>query len=276
MALPAVEPAAGGFGLRFATAALLAPMALGAALLGGVVFAVLVLVAAVGLAWEWSRLVAVSLVVVAVVIVACWSVAAPLGPWPGFAAVAAGAGAAWLATRCDRGDRTRALWALLGVIYIGVPMVALLALRARPEDGAVVVGGLFLVVWATDTGAFVVGRAIGGPRLAPRWSPGKTWAGAVGGVLGAVLVASVVVAAGWAPRPWLVLGVCLLLSVTAQVGDLAESLIKRHFHRKDSGRVLPGHGGLFDRLDSLLATAPVLALVVASGGDDAWLLRGSP
>ena len=276
MALPAVDPAAGGFGPRLATAALLAPPALGAAWLGGIVFSVLVLLVAVGLAWEWSRLANAPAIVVVSAVIAGWAAIVSLGPLPGLAAVMAGAGVAWLLATFRGGHAAKAFWTPLGAVYIGVPMIALLALRARPGDGAFLVAGLFVVVWATDSAGYLVGRAVGGPRLAPRWSPRKTWAGALGGVFGAAFVAAAAVVGGLAPQPWLLLGVAVLLSVAAQVGDLAESMIKRHFHRKDSGRVLPGHGGLFDRLDSLLATTPVLTLVMASGGDEAWLLRGSP
>ncbi len=119
---------------------------------------------------------------------------------------------------------------------------------------------LFLaaIVWGGDIGAYLVGRLVGGPRLAPRISPGKTWSGALGGTLVAVL-------AGLAVRPGhaLLAGlVALLLSVAAQAGDLLESGLKRRFGVKDSGRLIPGHGGLLDRLDGVLTSAPLLAALV--------------
>jgi phosphatidate cytidylyltransferase len=122
------------------------------------------------------------------------------------------------------------------------------------------------VVWATDIGAYVVGRALGGPRLAPRWSPHKTWAGLAGGVVCAALT-------GWATAAWLetspALAVALVsagLAVIEQFGDLAESVAKRRFGVKDSSGLIPGHGGLLDRLDGLLAVIPVVALLTLIGG----------
>jgi phosphatidate cytidylyltransferase len=121
-------------------------------------------------------------------------------------------------------------------------------------------------VWATDIGAYAAGRSLGGPRLAPRWSPRKTWAGLAGGVLGAALV-------GWATAAWLgvpaALPLVLLsaaLAIVEQLGDLAESLAKRRFGVKDTSGLIPGHGGLLDRLDGLLAVAPAVALLTVIGG----------
>jgi phosphatidate cytidylyltransferase len=170
--------------------------------------------------------------------------------------------------------RREFLWTALGTAYIGVPLAALLALRSRIGDGALSVLFLFAVVWATDTGAYFVGRAVGGAPLAPTWSPRKTRSGALGGLAAGLLAGFGAWIAGLAAGLWPILVLALVLSVAAEVGDLFESFLKRHFHRKDSGRIIPGHGGLFDRLDSLLTAAPVMALVMAAGGPDQWLLRG--
>jgi phosphatidate cytidylyltransferase len=113
-----------------------------------------------------------------------------------------------------------------------------------------------LVVWAGDVGAYLVGRLIGGPRLAPKISPGKTWSGAGGGTVAAVLAGA---AAGF-ETPLRAAVLALVLSLVAQAGDLLESAIKRHFGAKDSGWIIPGHGGLLDRLDGVLAAAPVALL----------------
>jgi phosphatidate cytidylyltransferase len=153
-----------------------------------------------------------------------------------------------------------------GLAYVLIGGVALLWLRKDPVAGRADVLFLLLVVWAGDIGAYLIGRWIGGPRLAPRISPGKTWSGAVGSLLAAVAVGllaahllsdavgsrAIVIAAG--------------LNVVAQSGDLLESLVKRRLEVKDSGRLIPGHGGLFDRLDSILAAAPVAALLALTVG----------
>ncbi len=153
--------------------------------------------------------------------------------------------------------------ALAGMVYLGVPVVCLASLRLRPGGLALM---LFLVVLVSccDIGAYLVGRLLGGPKLAPRISPGKTWSGAVGGlgfgITGGVLAAA---AAGLRAELGAIAVFALLLAVVAELGDLAESAIKRRFGVKDSGRLLPGHGGLLDRFDGLLATAPVACLLLA-------------
>jgi len=125
---------------------------------------------------------------------------------------------------------------------------------------------LLLTVWANDIGAFVVGRGLGGPRLAPSISPAKTWAGFWGGITAAGLVGGLValVAGAQAPLAAVVLGA--VLAVVGQGGDLFESAIKRRYKVKDSGQLIPGHGGLLDRIDGLVAAAPVLALFQAVVG----------
>jgi phosphatidate cytidylyltransferase len=135
-------------------------------------------------------------------------------------------------------------------------------LRADPVYGQLTIFWLFGVVWATDIGAYAAGRTIGGAKLAPRISPNKTWAGLAGGVLSAGLVGLGV--AIWFvkdPHPLALAGLSAALAVLAQLGDLGESSLKRHFGVKDSGRLIPGHGGVLDRCDGLLSTAPAVALL---------------
>jgi len=150
-------------------------------------------------------------------------------------------------------------------LWLALPCVALLWL-AREGGGRVTLLWLFAVVWATDIGAYATGRGIGGPRLAPRWSPRKTWAGFAGGMLCAALIGALTaIAAGRSQALPLVL-VSAGLAIVAQFGDLAESLAKRRFGVKDSSSLIPGHGGLLDRLDGLLAVIPAVALMTLFGG----------
>lgn len=150
----------------------------------------------------------------------------------------------------------------LGLPYLGLTVVALLFVR---QDGWHAVAWLLLVVWSTDIGGYVFGRWIGGPKLAPRLSPKKTWAGLIGGAG----LAAVIGAVGWAlmhhgGAGWLVAALAAIaLALIAQAGDLAESAAKRHYGVKDSGTLIPGHGGVLDRIDGLLAAAPVFALFSA-------------
>ncbi len=151
-----------------------------------------------------------------------------------------------------------------GLLYVGCAALTLFWLRERPGSGRVEVFFLLFAVWATDSGAYLAGRLIGGPKLAPRLSPSKTWAGLAGGV-GAAFLIGVTFAALASPMPEgsgvLRAGLLgALLALIAQGGDLAESALKRRFGKKDSGRLIPGHGGLLDRLDGLLAAAPAAAL----------------
>lgn len=161
---------------------------------------------------------------------------------------------------------TVSVWRPAGVAYAAVLGVGLLSIRLAP-DGLVAVLLVLAVVWTTDTGAFVAGRLIGGAKLWPAVSPGKTWAGAAGGLVAGV-VAGVVVAAVFGIAPGAALFVVIAgLSVAGQGGDLFESWVKRRFGAKDSSRLVPGHGGLMDRVDGLVF-ATGLALLVG------WLHAG--
>jgi phosphatidate cytidylyltransferase len=153
------------------------------------------------------------------------------------------------------------LWQCAGVFYLGLPALALVALRAFPMHGAQIVGGMFFLVWATDTGALVWGGLIGGPRLAPKLSPGKTWAGTIGGSLTAAVIYSCFIALIGGPMLEAA-AFALAFSVVAHGGDLLESFVKRRFGRKDSGAAIPGHGGVLDRIDSILAASVAMAILV--------------
>ena len=153
----------------------------------------------------------------------------------------------------------------------GAATLALLWLRADPAVGLGNVLFVMLVVWASDIGAYMVGRLIGGPKLAPSISPGKTRSGAVGGLVSAMLIGLIAaeMTNGGAPlRAALEAG---LLGIASQSGDLLESAIKRRAGVKDSGWILPGHGGLLDRLDGLLTAAPLAAIMALAAGQGMYL-----
>ena len=159
----------------------------------------------------------------------------------------------------------------IGLPYAGIGGLALLWLRLQPHHGLYDTMFLIVVIWGTDIGAYLVGRVVGGAEIGAAHLPGKTWSGAIGGLLiggfcGAML-------AGGVHGPDLAaLLAGFLLSIFAQAGDLLESAIKRRLGVKDSGRTIPGHGGLFDRLDGFLAAAPVAAILALSvhGGLPLW------
>lgn len=238
--------------LRVLSALVLLPVGIGCLWLGGWVWALLIAAAAAGLAVEFSALCGASAGAAAALALAATGCAA-VG-LTGFAllVLVGGTAATWW--------QARRIWPALGVPYVGLTAVALIWLRDADAAGLRDVLFVLLVVWATDIAAYLVGRLVGGPRLAPRISPGKTWSGAAGGLAGAVL-------AGWLVAPGLssVL-VAAGLSVVAQAGDLMESGIKRRFGVKDFGKLIPGHGGLLDRLDGVLTAAPAAALLALAAG----------
>lgn len=162
-------------------------------------------------------------------------------------------------------------WALTAQLHLGLAVVAILFLRALPGVGLDLVVFLFAMVWMSDIGGYVAGRLVGGPKLAPRVSPNKTWAGAVGALLFALAAAAVMArSVGLDAEPALL--VAGGLSIVAQAGDLFESWVKRRFDVKDSGNLIPGHGGILDRVDGLLFAAPALAAIAVFFGTDfiAW------
>lgn len=244
--------------VRVRSAAVLAPPVLLICYVGSLSFAALLVCAAAILAQEWTRLVgngldgqrdvlllATTLVVALVAgAFAHWSLALVL--------LVVGSAVAWVASGGER-------WYAVGVLVLGMPLLALLALRAMPDSGRFLLFWMVATIWAFDTGAYLSGRAIGGPKLAPRVSPNKTWAGVLGGTLSAAAVGAI---AAWIAgnAPVLPLSAAsAAIGVVGQLGDLAESAIKRHFGVKDTGTLIPGHGGLLDRVDALLAASLVTA-----------------
>jgi phosphatidate cytidylyltransferase len=182
-----------------------------------------------------------------------------------------GLAAAGLAASDGLARAGRGRWQGLGVLYVGLPCIAIIWVRAQHEAGLATLLWLLALVSAVDTGAFAAGRLIGGPRLAPRISPKKTWAGLGGGVISAMLIGWI--AAFWLGQPrWLpLILVSGVLAVVEQAGDLAESAFKRRFGVKDSSQLIPGHGGVLDRVDGLLAVSLAVGVAEYSfGGILAW------
>jgi len=158
-------------------------------------------------------------------------------------------------------DRQSGGWALAGLIYVALPAWALVWLRSDPSYGLLAIVFLLAVAWTTDTASYLGGRSLGGPKLAPRVSPNKTWSGFFTGLLGPVIVGFAFALYLGDTSPWILALVSLALALACQAGDLLESAVKRHFHVKDMSQLIPGHGGLFDRIDSLLLAAVVAALI---------------
>ena len=218
--------------LRVCSALMLVPLAVAVAYVDGVAFALFWCAAAAVTLWEWILLVAAS---------------------HGRAAMLAPAG--------------QRIWLAAGIPYSAAIAISPIVLRRDPGYGFLAIMFLFAVVWGTDTAAYFIGRAIGGAKLVPRVSPNKTWSGALAGVAAAALLGVIVARAGGVMGLPAVAALAALLSIVAQGGDLFESFLKRRFGAKDSGRLIPGHGGLMDRLDGFVAAGALAALIgVVRGG----------
>lgn len=247
---------------RVVSALILAPLALVPAYFGPPVWDVLVAVMGVFMAWEWARLCggahlsragAVSMAIAPAAV----AVAALGGVMPALIVVGAGVVLIGLGARVE-GARNP-VWLAAGVAYVGVPCLAMACLRASPDDGLATLLWVLALVWATDTGAYLAGRGLGGPKLAPRISPNKTWSGLIGGMVAAAMTG---VAASFLVEDalaWITVPVSAGLAVIEQAGDLFESAVKRHFGVKDSSHLIPGHGGVLDRVDGLLAVSVAVA-----------------
>jgi len=264
MALPLGAAKPDALVLRILSAAILAPLAVLAAWLGGPLLAALTILAAALMGWEWGRLTdsgrfgAVGALVAGTDVIVA-GVAALGWPAAALALLAAGSVARMLRPAAEAGAN---LWAAIGTFWIGASCVALLWLAADPATGRATVLWIFALVWATDSAAYLVGRWVGGPRLAPRWSPKKTWSGALGGAAAAALVGAMCAKILDVSASYTVVLVSLGLSVVEQMGDLAESAAKRRFGVKDASALIPGHGGFLDRLDGMLAVLAVTAIMV--------------
>jgi phosphatidate cytidylyltransferase len=271
---------AGELALRVCSALVLAPLALGIAYVGGWTFVVFWLVAAMVVFWEWTSLVAgrdqrpILIAGGAAVLFAILLAGSAGNAVEGIHKVRLVAsiivlvmgmlGVAALTTSARRG------WVAGGIPYAGGIGIAAIVLRSDAVFGFIAIMFLFAMVWTTDIFAYFVGRAAGGPKLAPRFSPKKTWSGAVAGVVAAVVVALIVARAAGLNGLLPIATIAILLSVAAQAGDLFESLLKRRFGAKDSSQLIPGHGGLMDRLDGFVAAAVLAAAIgLVRGGLEA-------
>jgi phosphatidate cytidylyltransferase len=164
--------------------------------------------------------------------------------------------------------RAHRSWSAIGLAYTAAALFACVLLRRDPSHGFVALIFVFLIVWITDILGYFVGRGVGGPKLWVRVSPKKTWSGAIGGIVGSILFAVAFAAAGYGSLgPMLLLGT--VISVISQLGDLFESALKRQFGVKDSSQIIPGHGGLLDRLDGFMAAIIAAAVIgyLRSGTD---------
>ncbi len=254
-------------GVRIASAAVLAPLVLAIAYVGGWAFLVLCALAAAGILWEWMHLVAGradprllapgwAALLVALVLTGMGHPAAA-GAVLVLGAVADGL----VALAAMEGRASRVIWAAGGVVYAGVAFLGPALLRSGGQLGFEAFVFVALTVWMTDILAFLVGRGLGGPLLWPRVTPNKTWSGAIGGLAGG-LAGGIAVAYASGSGRLASLGVlALALSLLAQAGDLFESAVKRRFGAKDAGRIIPGHGGLMDRLDGFLFAAAAAAII---------------
>jgi len=244
---------------RIISAAVLAPLILLDIYVGGMWFDLLMILAAGLMGWEWARMCGEGRLRPGGFVAIAALIGVPLAFALGasqhaFIELLIGAALAGAVTFFLHPKQFA--WIVLGTLYIGIACLALLWLRNVPEEGRNLVFWLLAVVWATDIGAYFAGRGIGGPKLAPRISPNKTWAGLIGGMLAAGLVG--VLAAGLLGRDAMLLVVGgMILAIIAQGGDLLESWSKRRFGVKDSSHIIPGHGGILDRVDGLLAVFPV-------------------
>ncbi|MBK5567554.1 phosphatidate cytidylyltransferase [Ensifer adhaerens] len=249
--------------LRIASGVVLAAVALAATWFGGLAFQFLSVLIALLVYYEWSTITGLverdfqgnafgwlSMAVIAALVVSGY-----IGYSLPFLAFGVGAAMLWVFVQ------KTSWWLPGGIAYAGLTGISLAALRGADDLGLIATLFVFAVVWATDIFAYFTGRAIGGPKLAPRISPGKTWSGAIGGTICGILAGVAVFMAYFSLQDLRIPIIALVLSVASQVGDLFESFIKRRFGVKDSSRLIPGHGGVMDRVDGLIF-ACVAALIL--------------
>jgi phosphatidate cytidylyltransferase len=247
-------------------------VAVAVAWIGGIIFLAFWWLASLIVFWEWQRLVRGDRLIERIVVGALVLAGAALfalhqSVFGAIATLVVGAVViGWIA-----GPGAR-IWAGAGELYAGALVVSLGLLRASPSYGLAAILWLFAVVWGADIAAYFTGRLVGGPRLWPRVSPGKTWSGAVGGALaGAVLGLAL---GAWTNRLDSLFWLGLVTAVVSQLGDLFESALKRRFGVKDSSNIIPGHGGLMDRLDAFVAASVFAAVVATANSRGSFVASG--
>ena len=302
MAPPAERPSsdrAGGLTnlqKRILSAAVLLPLAIAAIVFGAPWFNILIAIFAVAMAWEWTSVVAtvrspgqtkpvpapsargwgvLAAISAATAALAVWRASEWQASGPDWWFVSAWlvilSGVVVVAIVSLVADRQRAVWYIAGIPYVTVPAVAVILLRDDPAGLATIVWIVAMVV-AADVGGYLVGRTVGGPKLVPRISPNKTWSGLGGAVLGAALAGLCMAFILNHTNVWMLTLISAVIGLLEQGGDLVESAFKRHFGVKDTSQIIPGHGGVLDRVDGLLAVA-VAVLVInlwAGGSVLAW------
>ena len=264
----------GELALRVVSASVLAILAILSDYWGGPVFLGFWFIAAALTLFEWNRIIGLSGPLLWIVSAESWAVLLIAGILTGQAGSLDPLSVGLVGLACvgavvwGSRPRSRRLWSGVGPLYAGVVALGPLLIRNHESGGFVAVVWLFLVVWSADVGAFFSGRLIGGPKLWPAISPKKTWAGLFGGLLlgSAVPTAFLALVTGRAEifgfGGVMTFALALVAALVSEIGDLLESAMKRHFGVKDSGRVIPGHGGVMDRLDSFVAATLFIALVV--------------
>jgi phosphatidate cytidylyltransferase len=262
--------------LRVVSAVLLAAVALALLYLGGRSFEILCVVGTALIAMEFRAIVAARLSRELSATMLAF-LALTIALWFGAGAdqaTAALAGGIVLLVGWETVSR-RSIWAATGLAYAGLPFLALCLLRGDTTAGGIAVVIVFAIVWGSDILAYFAGRTIGGPKLAPRISPKKTWAGFFGGIAGSLILCAAVAAVLGLSFGFAAAVLVALMSVVSQIGDLFESWIKRHFGVKDSGAIIPGHGGVMDRLDGLVFVSVAMWAVAILAGAQAFE-PGSP
>lgn len=262
--------------LRILSTLILAPIVIGAVVLGDWALVALGIAFALAAVHEWDQLCGgkglkgmIGQTHAALVAIA--AIVAELNQWNTAVALCAiGALVLYLVARMQ--GRV-ALWPAAGALYIGLPVVSFLWLRDQATHGLSALVWVLVVAWASDIGAYVVGRTLGGPKLAPRISPSKTWSGAMGGIVAAAAAGAATSGLTHSTYVDDVVPVSIVLAVVAQLGDLAESTLKRRFGVKNSGTLIPGHGGVLDRVDSLLFVLPAAAAIALLNDGSALVWR---